>query len=105
MCNLDVLNDRIDFIEFKQKILFFKQPNHKATEFANLSLSQFLLIRNFVNDFESSISTTNYGNLKDFELKLFNICSELKSYPNASSLVAKTLMSKYTYDILFSSNN
>lgn len=105
MCNLDILNDRIDFIEFKQKILFFKQPNHKATEFANLSLSQFLLIRNFVNDFEIAILDKNSGNLKDFESQLFNICSDIKSYPNAASLVAKILMNKEIYDILFSSNN
>ena len=41
---IDIFNDRLDFIEFKQKY-YFKQPNHKAVEFANLSLSEFILIK------------------------------------------------------------
>ncbi|MGL4796975.1 MAG: hypothetical protein ACRC1Y_03000 [Paraclostridium sp.] len=107
MCNIDMntLSDRLDFIEFKQNLLFFKQPNHKATEFANLSIGQFLLIRDFVCDFETDIIDNSYGNLKDFELKLLNICPSIKTYPNAASLVAKILMDQDNYDILFSSTN
>lgn len=101
----DIFNDRLDFIEFKQKVLFFKQPNHKAVEFANLSLSEFILIRNFVSDYEKYILDNEYINLKDFELKLFKVCPSIKTYPSAAILVAKILMSKVNYDILFSSGN
>lgn len=101
----DIFNDRLDFIEFKQKVLFFKQPNHKAVEFANLSLSEFILIRNFVYDYEKCILNNEYIDLKDFELKLFKVCPSIKTYPSAASLVAKILMSKVNYDILFSSGN
>ena len=36
------LRDRIDFIEFKQNILFLKPPHHKAPVFAQLSLDEFI---------------------------------------------------------------
>lgn len=103
--DIDFLNDRLDFIEFKQKLLFFKQPNHKAAEFANLSIMQFLDIKKFVYEFENYILDGNSVNLKDFEVSLFKVCPSVKTYPNAANLIAKILMNRENYDVLFSSNN
>lgn len=102
---IQAISNRFDFIEFKQKVLFFKQPNHKAIEFANLSLEEFNLIKNFVCDFEKSMLCNQPANLKDFESNLFEVCPSIKTYPSAANLVARILMSKDNYDILFSSNN
>ncbi|MGL5717973.1 MAG: hypothetical protein ACRCXT_14720 [Paraclostridium sp.] len=100
-----LLINELDFLNFKQQVLFFKQPNHKATEFADLDINQFLDIRNLVDTFEDDITNGFNYNFKYFETELFKVCPSLKTYPSAAGLVARILMSRNIYDNLFSSNN
>ena len=96
---------RLEFIEFKQQVLLLKQPNHKVSVFANLSLLQFIDIKDYVSKFENSIGTNTKYNFKDFEKGLYDICPLIKTYPGSSILIAKILMDGINYDALFSSNN
>lgn len=104
--NIDTnLLSRLEFIEFKQQVLLLKQPNHKVNVFANLSLVQFLDIKEYVKNFESTMLEGKACCLKDFELGLYEICPLIKTYPGSSILIARILMSLENYDLLFSSNN
>ncbi len=96
---------RLEFIEFKQQVLLLKQPNHKVNVFANLSLDQFLDIKEYVKNFQSKMSEGKASYLKDFELGLYKVCPLIKTYPGSSILIAKILMNLENYDLLFSSNN
>ena len=73
-----VIYDRLDFIEFKQ----------------NLTL-------NFENQIKSGARTS----ISDYESELFEICPLVKTYPSASTLIAKVLMSEDVFNSLFSSSN
>lgn len=97
--------DRLEFVEFKQQVLLLKQPNHKISVFANLSLSQFIDIKNYVKNFENLIDKDCKYTFKDFETGLYNICPLIKTYPGSSVLIARILMDIKNYDILFSHNN
>lgn len=97
--------DRLEFVEFKQQVLLLKQPNHKISVFANLSLSQFIDIKNYVKNFENLIDEECKYTFKDFEIGLYNICPLIKTYPGSSVLIARILMDIKNYDILFSHNN
>lgn len=104
--NIDAnLLSRLEFIEFKQQVLLLKQPNHRVNVFANLSLIEFLNIKEYVKKFEDKILEDNSYCFKDFELGLYEICPFIKTYPGSSTLIAKILMSLESYDLLFSSNN
>lgn len=103
--DMRLFTDRLDFIEFKQQFLFLKQPNHKALQFSDLSINQFLDIKNFVKDFETSIESGATYTINDFETKLFGVCPSIKTYPSGAILIARILMARENYDILFSSNN
>ena len=45
--NNNNLLDRLDFLEFKQNLIFLKPPQHSAQIFYELSLEDFLNIRDF----------------------------------------------------------
>lgn len=102
---IKVIYDRLDFIEFKQNLILLKHPQHKASVFYDITLDDFLKIRDFTSDFESKIKSGFRASISDYETKLFEIWPPIKSYPSASTLVAKTLMSKDIFDSLFSSIN
>ncbi len=53
---IQIIYDKIAFLEFKQNILFLKQPQHKASIFAELTLDIFLQIRELTNLVEEKIS-------------------------------------------------
>ena len=100
-----IIYDRLDFIEFKQNIILLKQPQHKASVFYNLTLDDFLNIRDFTFEFESQIKSGIKSSISDYESKLFEICPIIKSYPSSSTLIAKILMSEDVFNSLFSSLN
>lgn len=97
--------DRLEFVEFKQQVLLLKQPNHKISVFANLSLSQFIDIKNYVKNFENLIDKECKYTFMDFETGLYKVCPLIKTYPGSSVLIARVLMDIKNYDILFSHNN
>lgn len=104
--NIDAnLLSRLEFIEFKQQVLLLKQPNHRVNVFANLSLVDFLNIKEYVKKFEGTMLECEAYCFKDFELGLYEICPLIKTYPGSSILIARILMSLENYDLLFSSNN
>jgi hypothetical protein len=102
---LRLIYDRMEFLEFKQSILYLKQPQHKATIFNELSLESFLEIRDMTKDFSQNIENGQIFNIKDYEAKLFEIWPQIKSYPSSSNLVAKALMKNEIYTSLFSHEN
>ena len=89
-----VIYDRLDFIEFKQNLILLKQPQHKASVFSKLTL-----------EFENQIKSGLRISISSYESKLFEICPLIKSYPSASTLIAKVLMSEDIFNTLFSSSN
>ncbi|MEG2985143.1 MAG: hypothetical protein RR835_10605 [Peptostreptococcaceae bacterium] len=96
---------RLDFIEFKQQILLLKQPNHKVSVFANLSLSEYLNIKNYVNRFERSMNINKDYTFNEYENGLYELCPLIKTYPGSSILIAKILMDIKNFDLLFSHYN
>lgn len=100
-----IIYDRLDFIEFKQNLILLKQPQHKASVFYNLTLDFFLKIRDFTFEFENQIKSGAEASISEYENKLFEIWPLIKSYPSASTLVAKALMSEDIFNSLFSSLN
>lgn len=100
-----IVYDKIEFMEFKQNILFLKQPQHKASIFSKLTLEDFLKIRDFTDNFSLRVLKNENLTLIDYEKELFNIWSPIKSYPSSSTLVAKALMKENVFDKLFQSSN
>ena len=100
-----VIYDRLDFIEFKQNLILLKQPQHKASVFYKLTLDDFLKIRDLTLNFENQIKSGARTSISDYESELFEICPLVKSYPSASTLIAKVLMSEDVFNSLFSSSN
>lgn len=96
---------RLDFIEFKQQILLLKHPSHKATVFAELSLYDFLSIKEYVTNFEYFLDNGYKFDFKNFESDLYELNPQLKNYPESSVLISKALMSLSNFNKLFSSNN
>lgn len=100
-----LIYDRIDFLEFKQNILFLKQPQHKASVFYQLTLEDFLRIRDFTSSVEEKISNGEKYTITDYERELFEIWSPIRSYPSSSTLVAKALMNEDNFNSLFKYSN
>lgn len=100
-----IIYDRLEFIEFKQNILLLKQPQHKASVFVDISLDDFLKIRDYTQEVEATIIGGGTYTIDKFEKKLFEICPPLKSYTSSSTLVAKALLSRNTFDSLFITSN
>ena len=110
-----VIYDRLDFIEFKQNLILLKQPQHKASVFYKLTLDDFLKrrssdldflkIRDLTLNFENQIKSGARTSISDYESELFEICPLVKTYPSASTLIAKVLMSEDVFNSLFSSSN
>ncbi len=97
-----LIYDRLEFLEFKQNVLFLKQPQHKTTVFFELTLEEFIKIRDFNLEFENKIKEQGKSDIFEYEKKLFEISPNLKSYPSSSYLVSKILMSKEVFNLLFS---
>ena len=99
------MEERLDFIEFKQNLILLKQPQHKASVFYKLTLDDFLKIRDLTLNFENQIKSGARTSISDYESELFEICPLVKTYPSASTLIAKVLMSEDVFNSLFSSSN
>lgn len=91
------LVNRLDFIEFKQNIIFLKPPQHSTQLFYDLTLEDFLKIRDFTKEYSLIIESDKLASLSDFEKKLINIWQPAKSYPLSASLIARVLMGKNLY--------
>ena len=100
--NNNNLLDRLDFLEFKQNLIFLKPPQHSAQIFYELSLEDFLNIRDFTNEYKIKIENNDITSLSDFEKKLINVWQPAKSYPLAATLIAKILFGKNLYNKLIS---
>lgn len=100
-----LIYDKMEFMEFKQNILFLKQPQHKASIFYDLKLDEFLKIRDFTIKFSNSILNNERVSISDYEKELFKIWPPIRSYPSSSTLVAKALMNNDNFEKLFQSNN
>lgn len=96
------LVNRLDFIEFKQNIIFLKPPQHSTQLFYDLTLEDFLKIRDFTKEYSLTIENDKLASLSDFEKKLINIWQPAKSYPLSASLIARVLMGKNLYAKLIS---
>lgn len=92
--------DRLDFIEFKQNIIFLKPPQHSTQLFYALTLEDFLKIRDFTKEYSLKIEGDEPTSLNDFEKKLIDIWQPAKSYPLSASLIARVLMGKNLYSKL-----
>lgn len=100
-----IIYDKIDFLEFKQNILFLKQPQHKASIFQELTLDDFLKIRDFTNSVEDKILNGEQYDIDKYEKELFEIWPPVRSLPSSSVLVAKALMCEDIFNSLFKNNN
>lgn len=102
---IQLIYDRIEFLEFKQDILFLKQPQHKASEFYDLTFNNFLDMKNFTKSFEERIYNGEILSIDNYEKELFDICPSIKPYPSSSILIAKALMNENTFNSLFANYN
>lgn len=100
--NIKNLVYRLDFIEFKQNIIFLKPPQHSTQLFYELTLEDFLKIRDFTREYSLKIENEELVSLSDFEKKLIDIWQPAKSYPLSASLIARILMEKNLYVRLIS---
>lgn len=100
--NIKNFVDRLDFIEFKQNIIFLKPPQHSTQLFYEITLEDFLKIRDFTKEYSLKIENEELVSLSDFEKKLIDIWQPAKSYPLSSSLIARVLMGKNLYARLIS---
>ena len=96
------LVDRLDFMEFKQNILFLKPPQHSTQLFYELTLEDFLKIRDFTKEYSLKIQRGEFVSLSNFEKGLTDIWQPTKSYPLSASLIAKILMETNLYNQLIS---
>lgn len=94
------LIDRLDFLEFKQNIIFLKPPQHSIQLFYDLTLEDFLKIRDFTREYSLKIQNNELTSLNDFEKKLVDIWPPTKSYTLSASLIARILMGKDLYSKL-----
>ncbi|QEZ69818.1 hypothetical protein D4A35_13335 [Paraclostridium bifermentans] len=99
------LLSRVEFIEFRQQVLLLKHPSHKATVFAELTLYEFLSIRDYVENFEYYLENGHKFDFKSFESGLYDLIPKLKAYPESSVLISKILMNVSNFNKLFDSNN
>ena len=99
------LLSRVEFIEFKQQVLLLKHPSHKATVFAELTLYEFLSIRDYVENFEYYLENGHKFDFKSFESGLYDLIPKLKAYPESSVLISRILMNISNLNKLFDSNN
>ncbi len=100
-----IIYDRLEFIEFKLNILLLKQPQHKASIFAQLTLDDFLKIRDYTQEIGLKIHLGQVCTISEYEKNLYEICPILKSYSSSSTLIAKALLNQDDFDSLFSSLN
>ena len=94
------LFDQLDFLEFRQNIIFLKPPQHSTQLFYELTLEDYLRIRDFTKSYIIKIENKENTSLNDFEKKLIDICPPAKSYPLSASLIAKILMGNDLYSKL-----
>lgn len=96
-----IIYDKLDFLEFKQNIMFLKLPQHKADIFLDLKIDDFIKIRDFTVEFQKEIARGKKLTLNDFEKGIHNIWPKIKSLPYGCSLIAKSLMQKTIYEVFY----
>ena len=96
------LFDQLDFLEFRQNIIFLKPPQHSTQLFYELTLEDYLRIRDFTKSYIIKIENKENTSLNDFEKKLIDIWPPAKSYPLSATLIAKILLGRNLYNKLIS---
>lgn len=91
------LINRLDFLEFRQNLIFLKPPQHSTQLFYELELEDFLKIKEFTKEFSTRIENGESLTFNDFEKKLIEIWKPAKSYPLSAALIAKSLLNKDLY--------
>lgn len=94
------LIDRLDYLEFRQSLLFLKPPQHRTQLFYDLNLEDFLKIRSYTNYYCNKINNNENVSLNDFSRGIANIWPPAKLYPLSASLIAESLMPKDLYQKL-----
>ena len=74
-----LIYDQIEFIEFRQNILFLKQPQHKASIFFELHLDDFLRIRDFTENFSKRVLGNEKLTIYDYEKELGELTRVVKN--------------------------
>ncbi|MFI3210394.1 MAG: hypothetical protein R3Y64_05015 [Peptostreptococcaceae bacterium] len=96
---IKIIYDKLDFLQFKQNILFHKLPQHKVDIFLNMTIDEFITIRDFTLEFEENTSSDNF-NLNFYENEVKRLWPTSKSFPLSSYLIAKSLLNQNTYNKL-----
>ena len=83
------LFDQLDFLEFRQNIIFLKPPQHSTQLFYELTLEDYLRIRDFTKSYIIKIENKENTSLNDFEKKLISIVS---TFINFKCLTSKPFL-------------
>ena len=100
-----VIYDRLDFIEFKQNLIFLNESQPKTSIFYKLTLDDFLKIRDLTLQFENQVNSGLKRSILDYEGELIKVCPLIKSYQSMTKPIAKILMRENIFNSLFSSSN
>jgi len=95
------LQDRLDFIEFKQGLLFFKQPQHKGSLLYEISIIEYDQLKNIIKVYEEKIENDEKINLEDYEFEIYKICPQIKKYPAAAKLISRVILKPWNYERLY----
>jgi hypothetical protein len=98
---LKEFQDRLDFIEFKQGLLFFKQPQHKASPLYEISSLEYIQLKNLLKIYEEKIENDEKINLEDYEFEIYKICPQVKKYSDSAKLISKVILKPWNYERLY----
>ena len=98
---LKELQDRLDFIEFRQGLLFFKQPLHKASILYEISALEYNQLKSLIKAYEEKIINDEKINLEDYEFEIYKICPQVKKYPDAAKLISRVILKPWNYERLY----
>ena len=100
--NSKYILDRLDYLEFRQSILFLKPPQHRIQLFCDLTFEDFLEIRNYVDKYDLKIKNGELFSLNDFSKGIAKIWEPANYYPLSASLIGESLLDKDLYNKLIS---
>lgn len=100
--NLKELQEKLDFIEFRQGLLFFKLPQHKADLLYEISLLEYKQLKNLIFIYEEKIKNDEKINIEDYEFEIYKICPQIKKYPTAAKLISKVILKPWNFERLYS---
>ena len=99
---LKEFQDRLNFIEFKQGLLFFKQPQHKVSLLYEISSLEYSQLKNCISKYEEKIENDEKINLEDYEFEIYKICPQIKKYSDSAKLISRVILKPWNYERLYS---